>query len=45
MHEEIGRCARVRCAEHFRDYKNGLPRSNLFGHVVEKHGGNKNTEF
>ena len=45
MHGETGRCARVRCKEHYRDYQSELPRSNLFGHVVEKHGGDKSTQF
>ena len=36
MHGETGRCARVRCGEHYRDYQNGLPRSNLYEHVVEE---------
>ena len=45
MNGETGRCARVRCKEHFRDYQSELPRSNLFAHVVEKHGGDKSTQF
>ena len=45
MHGETGRCARVRCGEHYRDYQNGLPRSNLFEQVVEKHDGDKNMKF
>ena len=45
MHGETGRCARVRCKEHYRDYQSGLPRSNLYQHVVDTHGGDKNTQF
>ena len=45
MHDETGRCARIRCKEHYRDYQSGLPRSNLYEHVVETQGGNSGIEF
>ena len=45
MHGETGRCARVRCGEHQRDYQSGLPRSNLYEHVLKEHNGDKSTQF
>ena len=45
MHGETGRCARIRCGEHYRDYQNGLPRSNLYEHVVETHNNERGMEF
>ena len=44
-HSETGRCARVRCKEHYKYYQSGLPRSNLYQHIVDTHSGDRSTEF
>ena len=45
MNGETGRCARVRCGEHYKDYQEGDDGSNLFDHVKKEHEGDRNTEF
>ena len=45
LHGEKGRCVRVKYGEHQRNYQSGLPRSNLFDHVLKKHDRDRKTEF
>ena len=45
MNGETGRCTRIRCGEHYRDYQKEEYGSNLFDHLMKVHGIDKKIEF